>query len=78
MEGAEVQGNRVAFALNEGNESLLFQRFARPFKYFRTVSSTLVTPSSVTSAHFTLPILYVVVAPRENTSCRYMLQLQFS
>jgi len=77
MEGAEVQGNRVAFALNEGNESLRFQRFARPFKYFRTVSSTLVTPSWVTSAHFILPILHVAVEARENTSGRRMLQLQF-
>jgi hypothetical protein len=30
--------------------AVCFQQFARPCKYFRTVSSTLVTPTAVTDA----------------------------
>src|SRR4030088_3501405 len=46
--------HREAQFLTITNEllNLSFQRFARPCKYFRTVSSTLVTPIRVTGAQF--------------------------
>jgi hypothetical protein len=44
----ELQDIKSIFKLDDENEHLCFQCLARPSKYFRTVSSTLVTPTRVT------------------------------
>src|ERR1035437_6132476 len=61
---------------SSGSGSPRFQGLAHPFKYLRTVSSTLVTAIRVTGARFEQKPLPVVVVACINTTCRDSLQVR--
>src|ERR1035437_5503897 len=61
----------------KGIELPHFQRFARLSKYFRTVSSTLVTLTRVTGPQFAYTPLHIVVSVGTDAISRRKLQVQF-
>src|ERR1019366_104444 len=63
--------------LIRGNERPYFQWFAQPSQYFRTVCSTLVTPTPVTGCIPAWTLLYIVVDDCRHSTCRQELQVQF-
>jgi hypothetical protein len=66
------KGRQIApiFELEEGSELVHFQGFARPSKYFRTVSSTLVTPIAVTRGLSVIAILHMAMIEAVSTRNR--------
>ncbi len=65
------------FLLERGNELQYFQRFARPCRYFRTVSSTLVTAIRVTCAVLVQKLLPVAREEITTSIYRHRLQIHF-
>src|ERR1019366_8331370 len=65
------------FSRCKGIELPHFQRFARLSKYFRTVSSTLVTLTRVTGPQFAWRLLHIVVSVGTDAVGRRKLQVQF-
>ena len=69
--------NRRNVRVARGIELPHFQRFARLSKYFRTVSSTLVTLTRVTGPQFAYRPLHIVVSVGTDAISRRKLQVQF-
>lgn len=74
----EALDNHTNFELSNGSELAYFEWLARPSKYFRTVSSTLVTSTRVTGAVFAEELPHLAVNNRVSTTHSNKLQPHFS
>jgi hypothetical protein len=73
---AEATKCALKFQPSSRRASPRFQGLAHPFKYLRTVSSTLVTAIRVTDPRSGYKLLPVVVVASVNTTCRDSLQVR--